>query len=81
MQKVTDGFKPMVEKSSSPSSKVAEVILNAIILTDPEIRYLVGNDAFSLIENRKKLPDKEFENWIKESLLQQKGFVDRKKFS
>jgi hypothetical protein len=28
-----------------------------------------------LIEKRKNMTDKEFENWIKESLFEQKGFV------
>jgi hypothetical protein len=30
-----------------------------------EIRYLVGNDALSLIEKRKNMSDKEFEKWMK----------------
>jgi NAD(P)-dependent dehydrogenase (short-subunit alcohol dehydrogenase family) len=76
MQKGYEGWKPMLEGSSSSSPQdVAEVILKAVKSNDPEIRYLVGNDAVSLIEKRKNMTDKEFENWIKESLFEQKGFV------
>jgi NAD(P)-dependent dehydrogenase (short-subunit alcohol dehydrogenase family) len=75
MQKVSDGFKPMLENGSSSPSKVADVILNAIKSNDPQVRYLVGDDAVSLIEKRNKMSDKEFESWMKESLLQQKGFI------
>ena len=75
MQKVSHGFKPMLEGGSSLPSKVAGVILNAIMSNDPQVRYLVGDDAVSLIEKRNKMSDKEFESWMKESLLQQKGFL------
>jgi NAD(P)-dependent dehydrogenase (short-subunit alcohol dehydrogenase family) len=76
MQKGYEGWKPMLEGSSSSSPQdVAEVILKAVKSNNPEIRYLVGNDAVSLIEKRKNMTDKEFENWIKESLFEQKGFV------
>jgi NAD(P)-dependent dehydrogenase (short-subunit alcohol dehydrogenase family) len=76
MQKGYDGWKPMLESNSSSSPlDVAEVILKAVKSNNPEIRYLVGNDAVSLIEKRKNMTDKEFENWIKESLFEQKGFV------
>jgi short-subunit dehydrogenase len=71
-----EGWKPMLESNSSSSPlDVAEVILKAVKSNNPEIRYLVGNDALSLIEKRKNMTDKEFENWIKESLFEQKGFV------
>ena len=76
MQKGYEGWKPMLESSFSSSPlDVAEVILKAVKSNNPEIRYLVGNDAISLIEKRKNMTDKEFENWIKESLYEQKGFV------
>jgi NAD(P)-dependent dehydrogenase (short-subunit alcohol dehydrogenase family) len=76
MQKGYEGWKPMLESNSSSSPlDVAQVILKAVISNNPEIRYLVGNDAVSLIEKRKNMTDKEFENWIKESLFEQKGFV------
>ena len=61
--------------SSSSSLDVVEVILKAVKSNNPEIRYLVGNDALFLIEKRQNITDKEFENWMKESLFEQKGFV------
>ena len=61
--------------SSTSSLDVVEVILKAVKSNNPEIRYLVGNDAQFLIEKRQNITDKEFENWMKESLFEQKGFV------
>ena len=58
--------------SSSVSSDVAEMIYQAIESSNHEIRYLVGKDAVSIINTRQNLSDKEFENWIKESIFQQK---------
>ena len=76
MEKAYEGWKPILESNSSSSpSDVAEVILKAINSNNPEIRYLVGNDAVSLIEKRKNVSDKKFEHWMKESLFEQKGFV------
>ena len=68
-------FSQVGKHTTSSSLDVAEVILKAVKSNNPEIRYLVGNDAVSLIEKRKNMTDKEFENWIKESLFEQKGFV------
>jgi hypothetical protein len=34
----------------------------------------VGNDAIAIKERRKNSSDSELEVWIKESLLEQKGF-------
>jgi NAD(P)-dependent dehydrogenase (short-subunit alcohol dehydrogenase family) len=61
--------------NSSPPRLVAEAILNAITSNDPEIRYLVGADAESIMETRKSTSDKEFETWIYESIIQEKGFI------
>ncbi len=75
-QKLFEGFEPMLKSnSSSLPSDVAEVIYQAIQSNNRDIRYLVGKDAVSIINTRQKLSDKEFENWIKESLFQQKGFI------
>ncbi len=59
------------------SVQVSEVILNAIKSENPNTRYLVGNDAAAIMERRKKSSDFEFEQWMKESLLDQKGFARR----
>jgi hypothetical protein len=61
--------------NSSPPRLVAEVILKAITTNEPEMRYLVGTDAESIIEVRKSTSDKEFESWMYESIIQEKGFI------
>ena len=62
------------ETSSSSPMQVAEVILTAIKSEKPNTRYLVGNDAVAIMERRKNSSDSELERWIKEGLLEQKGF-------
>ncbi len=75
-QKLFEGFQPMLNSSSSSvSSDVAEVIYQAIESNNREVRYPVGKDAVSIIKTRQNLSDKELENWIKESIFQQKGFI------
>jgi short-subunit dehydrogenase len=75
-QKLYEGFEPMLKSnSSSLPSDVAQIIYQAIESNNREVRYLVGKDAVSIINARQKLSDKEFENWIKESLFQQKRFI------
>jgi len=73
-QKVFDAFLPMLQYAF-PAKKVAAVILEAVISENPEIRYIVGDDAKSINEARIKMSDKEFENWVKEGLFEKKGFV------
>jgi len=75
-QKLIKGFEPILESSSSSlPSDVAKVIYQAIESNNRQVRYLVGKDAVSIINARQNLSDKEFENWIKESFFQQKGFI------
>ena len=75
-QKLIKGFEPILESSSSSlPSDVAKVIYQAIESNNRQVRYLVGKDAASIINARQNLSDKEFENWIKESFFQQKGFI------
>lgn len=69
-QKRISGFKPRFE-SGSPPIEVAKVILKAITSENlSELRYLVGNDAFKLMEIRDNLSDKEFRKLIMKSVLQ-----------
>jgi NAD(P)-dependent dehydrogenase (short-subunit alcohol dehydrogenase family) len=75
IEMVSKGFGKMMDNSSSPPKLVAEAILNAITSKEPEIRYVVDDDAKSIMKVRKSSSDKEFENWIYESILQEKGFV------
>jgi NAD(P)-dependent dehydrogenase (short-subunit alcohol dehydrogenase family) len=76
-KKVSEGVRESFKQASSSPLQVAEAILNAIKSENPDTRYLVGDDAAAIIERRKKSSDFEFERWIKESLLDQKGFVRR----
>lgn len=76
IERALKGFGKMMDSnSSSPPKLVAEAILNAITSKEPEIRYVVGEDAKSIMNFRKSASDKEFENWMYESILQEKGFV------
>ncbi|MGZ8887464.1 MAG: SDR family oxidoreductase [Nitrososphaeraceae archaeon] len=69
-QKRISGFKPRFE-SGSPPLEVATVILKAITSENlSELRYLVGNDAFKLMEIRDNISDKEFRKLIMKSVLQ-----------
>jgi NAD(P)-dependent dehydrogenase (short-subunit alcohol dehydrogenase family) len=74
IERVSKVFGKTMDNSSSPKL-VAEAILNAIISKEPEIRYLVDDDAESIMEVRKNTSDKKFENWIYERMLQEKDFV------
>jgi NAD(P)-dependent dehydrogenase (short-subunit alcohol dehydrogenase family) len=75
-QNLYEGFEPMLKSnSSSLPSDIAKIIYKAIESNNREVRYFVGKDAISIINARQKLSDKEFDNWIKESLFQQKGFI------
>jgi hypothetical protein len=55
----------------TPPEEVAKVILNAVTIDNPDLRYLVGNDAIQMIEARKGLSDQEFGVIVKEHLLAQ----------
>jgi NAD(P)-dependent dehydrogenase (short-subunit alcohol dehydrogenase family) len=74
IERASKGFGKMMDNSSSPKL-VAEAILNAITSKEPEIRYVVGDDAKYIMKIRKNSTDKEFESWMYESILQEKGFV------
>ena len=50
-----------------PASAVAKTILNAITTDSPHLRYPVGEDAISILNARKKLPDNEFVKLIEKS--------------
>jgi NAD(P)-dependent dehydrogenase (short-subunit alcohol dehydrogenase family) len=68
-QKRISRFKPRFE-SGSPPTEVAKVILKAITSKNlSELRYLVGNDAFKLMEIRNNISDKEFQKLVMKSVL------------
>ena len=62
--KILKAFKEMEENVISPSV-VAQVVLEAVISDNPQLRYIVGEDASKTIEARKNISDKEFGNLIK----------------
>jgi NAD(P)-dependent dehydrogenase (short-subunit alcohol dehydrogenase family) len=62
------GFKPRFE-NGLPPIEVAKVILRAITSVPTESRYLVGDDAFKLMEIRKSKSDKEFRRLVMEGVL------------
>jgi NAD(P)-dependent dehydrogenase (short-subunit alcohol dehydrogenase family) len=75
---VSEGVRERFKETSSSSPiQVAEVILTAIKSEKPNTRYLVGNDAIAINERRKSSSDSELERWIKEGLLEQKGFINK----
>ena len=68
MNKMQENLVSTIANGTSPK-EVANVILRAIIEDSPERRYLVGNDAFELIDARKNSTDKDFEKIIVGNLL------------
>lgn len=68
-QKRVSGFKPRFENGSS-AIEVAKVILKAVTSENPpKLRYLVGDDAFKLMEIRENSSDTEFRKLVMESVL------------
>lgn len=63
-------FRPRFE-NASPPIEVAKVILNVITSKNvqPGSRYLVGNDAFKLMEIRKNKSHKEFRRLVMQAVL------------
>ena len=48
-----------------PPSDVAKVIVNAVTSDNPQLRYLVGEDATKAIEAKKNMSDREFGDLMK----------------
>ena len=69
IQKRIAGFKPRFE-SGSPPIEVAKIVLKPLTSKDPDFRYLVGDDAFKLMEIRKNTSDKDFRKLVMDSVLQ-----------
>ena len=62
------GFKPRFESGSSPI-EVAKTILKCATSETPHLRYLVGDDAFKLIDIRKNTSDKDFRKLVMDSVI------------
>lgn len=61
---MSEALKQMVQ-DTIPSSEVAKVILQAVTSDNPDFRYVIGKDAVMIIEARKIMSDREFENLMK----------------
>ena len=57
-------FKNISETNSSSPSAVAATILKAVQSKSPQFRYVIGEDASTILEKRKVLSDIEFERWL-----------------
>lgn len=62
--KMLESFKQMEQNTIHPS-EVANMILQAVNTDNPEFRYVVGKDASIVLESRRNMSDKEFQNLIK----------------
>lgn len=74
VDRTTKEFGKMMNSSTSPKI-VAEAVLRAITSKDPDFRYVVGEDAKSIMNIRNNSSDKEFENWVYENLLKKKRYI------
>ncbi|HEY9386028.1 MAG TPA: SDR family oxidoreductase [Nitrososphaeraceae archaeon] len=61
---MSEAFNRMVQNAIHPS-EVAKVILDAVTSDNPQLRYVVGKDATMVMEARKNMSDREFENLMK----------------
>ncbi|MDQ5868997.1 MAG: SDR family oxidoreductase [Thermoproteota archaeon] len=68
-QRRISAFKPRFEKGSSPK-EVADTILEAVTSNKPKFRYIVGQDAFKLMDIRKNTSDEEFGKIVMNSVLE-----------
>jgi short-subunit dehydrogenase len=58
-------FSKMTENVIHPS-EVAKVVVDAVTSEDPEFRYVVGKDANMILDAKKNMSEREYENFIKE---------------
>jgi hypothetical protein len=63
MGRITASFRQLYE-----AIEVAKVILKAATSENPSLRYLVGDDAFKLIDMRKNTSDENFRKLITQSI-------------
>jgi short-subunit dehydrogenase len=62
--KILKAYREMEQNTISPSV-VAKTILDAITSNNPQLRYVVGEDAAKTLDARKNMPDNEFGDLIK----------------
>lgn len=75
MDKRIGFLKGSMKNSVSSSDQVANIILHAVNSRDPDMRYVIGNDATNSIHMRNSLSDREFMKWIKDGMFHGKGFA------
>lgn len=68
-------FKSVSESNSSSPSQVAMTILKALQSKSSNFRYIVGEDAITVLEKRRVLSDIKFERWIWDSIMESKSLV------
>ena len=68
-ESISKRFETMMANSLTSPKVVAETILNAVTSEDPKLRYIVGEDAQSIMKIRNDNSDQEFENWIYENII------------
>lgn len=56
--------KSMVESRSITPDEVAKIILKAVTSNNPDLRYVVGNDAAGLLESKNNMGDSEFRKFM-----------------
>jgi short-subunit dehydrogenase len=61
---MSEAFKQMVQNTIHPSD-VAKVILQAVTSDNPDFRYVVGKDAAMVMEARKNMSDREFQDLMR----------------
>lgn len=64
---VLEAFNQVAQNAIHPS-EVARVIIQAVMADNPDFRYAVGKDAATLLEARRNMSDREFEEMIKKQL-------------
>jgi hypothetical protein len=67
MQKALERYSG--QETTPPPEEVAKAILKAVTSDNPDIRYVVGNDAIQLMEEKKRMSDLEFEGLIKQQFF------------
>jgi short-subunit dehydrogenase len=68
-------FKSISETNSSSAIDVAATVLKAVESEKPNFRYVIGEDAETVMNMKKVLSDSEFEYWVWDSIMEGKGLV------
>ena len=69
LQAMQKAFERYSGQEITPPEEVAKVIWKAVTSENPDVRYVVGNDAIQLMEAKKRMSDLEFEGLIKQQFF------------